>query len=154
MTDFGEGEDAGERDVEIGQDADRRALDDVGAEAMEVAGSGAAGIDQGSGARAPGHRLRLHAEAGAAPVNMGVQVDQTGHHELARGRDDLARRGSIDLGLDGRDPAILERDVGAPIPSLRGIDHPPAPDYEVVHAVLLPDQLDMLDELLSQHAYD
>jgi hypothetical protein len=52
---FGEREDAGERDVEIGQDADRRPLDHELAKAEKVARSGAARVDQGRGAGAPRH---------------------------------------------------------------------------------------------------
>ena len=128
-----EGEDAGEGDVEIRQDADRRGLDDVGAKAVEVAGPGAAGIDQGGGARAQGHWLRLDAEAGAAPVDVGVQVDQPRHHEAAVGGHDLTRLAGIDRRLDGGDLAVLERHVPPLVAALGGIDHPPASDHQIVH---------------------
>ena len=81
------------------------------AKAVEVAGPGAAGVDQRRRARAPGDRLRLHAEAGAAPVDVGVQVDQPRHHEVPVGGDHVARLAGLDRRLDRGDLAVLERDI-------------------------------------------
>ena len=68
----------GKATFKIGQDADRRRLDHVAAEAVEVAGPGAAGIDEGGDAAAARQKLGLDAERRAAPIDMGVQVDQPG----------------------------------------------------------------------------
>ena len=126
MTRLREGEDPGERDVEVGQDADRGALDDVRAEAVEVAGPGAAGIDQRGGARALRDRHRLHAEAGAAPVDVGVEVDQPRHHELAGRGQRLARlAGSIALSTAATLPSWNATSRGASMPCAGSITRPP-----------------------------
>ena len=131
---LGEREDAGERDVEIGQDADRRALDHELAKAVEVARPGAAGVDQGGGAGAPRHRLRAHAERGGAPVHVGVEVDQARAPPArpSAAMVSAARAGSMrrrDLGH----LAVLERDVVAAVQALRRVDHPAAQDEQIVH---------------------
>jgi hypothetical protein len=46
------------------------------AEAGEIAGAGAAGIDGGGDARGAAKFLGVDAERGAAPIDVGVQVDQ------------------------------------------------------------------------------
>ena len=61
-----EGEDAGERDVEVGMDARLDALDDVGAKAVEVAGPCAARVHHGGGAGLTGVAHRVDPERGAA----------------------------------------------------------------------------------------
>src|SRR5262249_60229401 len=75
------GEEAGKGEVEIRQDADRRRLDDVPAEAVEIARPGAPRIDEGGGATAPRYFGGVDAERGAAPIDMGVEVDEAGRHD-------------------------------------------------------------------------
>ena len=132
---FGECEDAGERDVEIGQDAHGGRLDHELPKPMEIAGARAARIDQGGGARAARDRLRAHAERGAAPIHMRVQVDQSGHHQRAGGSDGLAGERRVDVRGDLGDLAARECDVVAAVQPLRRIDHAPAGDDQIVHAV-------------------
>ncbi len=64
------------RDVQVGEDADLARLDHMLAEAREIAGPGAAGIDGGRDAGGAAEFLGVDAERGTNPVNMGVQVDQ------------------------------------------------------------------------------
>ncbi len=90
------------------------------AEAVEVAGPGAAGIDEGRDAARARDQLGLDAERGAAPVDMGVQVDQARRDDLAR---DVARVLARQVVADGGDLAAGEGDVGHPVERLRGIDH-------------------------------
>jgi hypothetical protein len=66
------------RDVQIGEDADLRRLDHVLAEAHEIAGPGGAGVDGGGDAGGAAEFLRVDAERRAAPVDVGVQVDEAG----------------------------------------------------------------------------
>src|SRR5207237_3591 len=78
-----EAEDAGERDVHIGQDAHFRALHDVAAKTEEIAGAGTARIDEGGGPALGGEPVRIDAERSAAPVDMTVQVDEPGRDDAA-----------------------------------------------------------------------
>ena len=112
---LGEGEDAGEGDIEERQDPDRRGLDHVLAEAREVAGPGAAGIDEGRDAARSREQLGLDTERGTAPIDMRVQVDEAGGDDLAR---DVARVLAGQAVADGRDLAACEGDVGHPVDAL------------------------------------
>ena len=80
----GEAVDAGVRHVQVGEDAHLARLDHVLAEAGEVAGPGAAGVDRGGDAGGAAELLRVDAERGAAPVDVGVQVDQAGRDDRSR----------------------------------------------------------------------
>ena len=68
------------------------ALDDVAAEALEVARSRGAGVDQRGDAARLRIDIRIDAERGAAPIDMRVQVDQPRHHYLAGDVARLLRR--------------------------------------------------------------
>ncbi|MGF6425162.1 hypothetical protein ABIE91_000382 [Bradyrhizobium elkanii] len=70
-----EAEDAGVRNVQIGEDADLARLDHMLAEAGKVARAGAAGVDRGGDAGVAAKFLGVDAERGAAPIDMRVQVD-------------------------------------------------------------------------------
>jgi hypothetical protein len=130
---LGEGEDAGKGDVEIGQDAHRRRLDHMLAKAVEIAGARTAGIDEGGDAAAARQQFGLDAERGAAPIDMGVQVDQAGRHDLA---GDVARVLGRQALADRRHLAARESHVGHSVDILRRIDHPAALQYEIVHEPL------------------
>ena len=106
-----EGEDAGVRDVQVGQDAHRAALDHVLAEAGEVAGAGAAGIDGRGHARGAAELLRIDAERGAAPVDVGVQVDQARRDDAPRHVADVGGGAGLELRADARDLARREGHV-------------------------------------------
>src|SRR5262249_20164086 len=126
-----EGEDAGERDVEISENPHRRGLDHMAAEPGEVAGTGAAGIDQSGGAAAPGDGASVDAERGAAPVDVGMQIDQPWADKKAGDVADLA--GPIEPLADRGDLAAGEGDVALGIDALAGIDQMPAAQDEVMH---------------------
>ena len=125
-----EGKDAGEGDVEIRKDSNGRGLDHVLAEAVEIAGPGAAGIDEGGDAAGARQQLGLDTQGRAAPVDMGVQVDQAGRDDLAF---DVARVGPSEPVADRRDLAAGEGDVGHLVDALRGIDEPAAFENQIVH---------------------
>ncbi len=114
--------DPGEGEVEIGEDADRRGLDDVMAEAMEIAGPSAAGIDAGGDAAAPRHLGRIDAERGSAPIDMGVQIDQPRRHDEARDVAHLGSRPRREIGADRGDAAVREGNVGDLVDPLARID--------------------------------
>src|SRR5215470_2565230 len=120
---LGEGEDAGERNVDIRQDANRRSLDDMPAKAMEVSRAGAAGVDESGDAAAAGQKLGFDAERRAAPIDMRVQVDEARRHDLASDvANILARKTLADRGY----LATGEGDVSDLIERLRRVDDAPA----------------------------
>ena len=81
----GKAVDAREGDMQVGQDADgARGLDDVLAEAREIARPGAAGVDAGRHRAACGRTSSASMPSEVpAPVNMGVEVDQAGRDDAA-----------------------------------------------------------------------
>mgnify|MGYP003341008229 CR=1 FL=1 len=117
---LGEGEDAGKGDVEVRQDADRRRLDHVAAEAVEISRPGAARVDRRGDAAGARQQLGLDAKRGAAPVHVGMQVDQARHDDFARYRADVL---TLEVVADGGDLAAGKRDVGDLVEALRGVDH-------------------------------
>ena len=75
----------------------------------KLPGPGAAGIDEGGDAAGARQKLGLDAERRAAPVDVGVQVDQAGRDDLAC---DVAHVLARQIVADGRDLAVREGDVG------------------------------------------
>jgi len=122
----GESVDPCEGNVEIGEDADRRLLDDVVAETVEIARPGAARVDERGGGAARRQRSGIDAERGAAPVDMGVKIDETRRDDEAV---DIAHFGTwtrLQPRADLLDAAILEGDVGGAVEVLAWIDDPAA----------------------------
>src|SRR5437016_9223005 len=128
----GERKDSGKRHVEVGQDAQRRRLDDVPPEAVEIAGAGAPGIDKGRGAAARRKLRGVDPERGPAPVDVGVQVDETRHDDQAARVDDF-RPAQRQTGPERRDPAIAKADIGNLVAPVRRIDDPAALEDEIQH---------------------
>src|SRR5712691_8236300 len=128
----GERKDAGKRHVEVRQDAQRRRLDDMPPKAMEIAGTGAAGIDKRRRAAARRERRGVDPERGSAPIDMGVQVNEAGHDNEAARIDDLlpAQR---QTGPDRRDPAVAKADIGDLVAPVCRIDDPAALEDEIQH---------------------
>ncbi len=132
---LGESEDAGEGHVQERQDAHRRRLDHVLAKAREIAGPGAASVDEGRDAAGARHQLGLDAERGAAPVDMRVQVDQAGRDDLTRDIPGILAGEAV---ADRGDLAAREGDVRYLVDSLRGVDDATPFEYEIVHLSLRP----------------
>jgi hypothetical protein len=125
-----EREDARIGQVEIGQDAHRRGLDHMGPEAGKIARARAAGIDEGRHRAAARERFRRHAQRSAAPVDMRVQVDQAGGHDLAAY---VARVLALQIVADRCDLAAAEGDVGDAVDTLRRVDHPATLQHKIMH---------------------
>src|SRR6516165_4575383 len=130
---------AGERDVQVGEDAHAAALDHVLAEAGEVARTCAACIGRGRDARGAAELLSVNAERRAAPVDVRMQVDQS------RGDDRAGHVANVGTGIrfearsDAGDFTLRECDVVCGIKLLRRIDHAaPAQDEIVTHSWLPP----------------
>ena len=128
-----EREDAGEGDVQERQDAHLRPLDHVAAEPRDIAGAGGPGVDHRGDAAGPGIGVRVHAERGAAPIHVGVQIDQAGHHHAAGDIPHIARRAEILA--DGGHFSLGECDVGHGIVVLRGVENPSPGQDQVMQAV-------------------
>ena len=102
------------------------------AEAGEVAGPGAAGVDRGGDAAGAAELLGVDAERGAAPIDMGVQVDQAGRDDEAR---DVAHIGARRRSSPSPTFATLPPEKATSVTAveiLRRIDHAPALEDEVV----------------------
>ena len=124
---LGEREDAGERDVQIGQDADRRrARSRSSRKPWKLPGPA---LPASTSVVAPERRAtgsgRTLSEV-AAPVHVGVEVDQTRHHQRAVGRDGPGAARALDARRDLGDLAVPEGDVVRPSrPCAGSITRPP-----------------------------
>ena len=82
--------------------------------------------------------VRIDAERGAAPIDMGMQIDQSGRHDGAGHLANVARFGRK-ARSDARDFAVGEGHIGHGIELLRGVDHSAAAQNEVVgHGTVPP----------------
>ena len=127
-----EAEDAGVRHVQVGQDAHLRRLDHVLAETGEVTWPRAAGVDRCRHAGGAAELLRVDAERGAAPVDVGVQVDEARGDDKAGYIADVGFGVGAQRGPDARDLAAGESDVGHRVELLRRIDHAAAAQDEII----------------------
>ena len=123
------GEDAGEGDMEIDEDADSARIDDVLAEAGEIARPGAAGVDAGGDGALPPVVLGVDPERSAAPVDMRVQIDQPGRDDLARNVANGVRRSEVVA--DRGDLAVGEGDAGDAVDGLGRVDDPAVLENEI-----------------------
>jgi hypothetical protein len=111
--------------VQVGEDSHGAAVDDVLAEAREVARPGASGVDARGHTAVATVILRIDAERGAAPVDVRVQVDQARRHDQARHVDHFGACIGGKAGADRGNLAASEADVGHGVEVLRRIDDPP-----------------------------
>ena len=138
-----EGVDPGEGDVQVGQDAHRAPLDHVLAEAGEIAGPSAAGVDAGRDRAAAGEVLGVDAERRASPIDVGVQIDEAGRDDEARHVAHLGALGFEALAHCG-DLAAGEGDVGHAVEILRGVDH----------ATVAKDEIEAMDPVFEASGAD
>ena len=138
-----EAENAGEGNVDIGEDADLRALDNVAAKTEEVAGAGTAGIDEGGGAALGGEAVCIDAKRSAAPVDVAVQVDEAGRDDAAGGVDDTRGALGRDVGVDRRDPAIGDGEIARRVEAGCRIDEPAALYQEIEFTAMMDKCLPM-----------
>jgi hypothetical protein len=76
-----EGKDAGERNVQVSQDACLARFDDVFEKAPVIAGAGAPRVDERCHAAAPCQKIGIDAQRRAAPVDMPMQIDEAGRDD-------------------------------------------------------------------------
>ena len=107
------------------------------AEAVEIARAGAAGIDRRGDAGGAAEFLGIDAERGAAPIHMGVQVDEARRDDMAGDIPNLGAGIRLEMGAHGGDLAVREGDIHHGVDFLRRIDDAPAAQDEIgVHGNL------------------
>src|SRR5262249_60462631 len=126
------GENAGERNMEIREDAHLAAFDHMFAESRKVTGPRATGIDRSSDAGTAAKIFGVDAERGAAPVDVGVQVDEARGDDKAGYIADVGFAIGAERGADARPPAARESDVSHRVELLRWIDDAAAAQDEVI----------------------
>jgi hypothetical protein len=100
------------------------------AEAVEVAGAGAAGVDHRGDAALPCELVGVDPERGAAPIDVGVEVDQAGRDDLAGDVADVGSRPAVPA--DARDLAAGKSDIDDRIEILGWIDDAAVAQDEIV----------------------
>ncbi|BCB90986.1 hypothetical protein Psuf_082990 [Phytohabitans suffuscus] len=125
-------------DVEVADHAGARVRLDVRGKDTDVGDADRAGVDDRGDAGADADLVgvaALHADAGGdrAVRDVGVRVDQAGHHDPARrpGVDHPARRRAAQVLAQRGDPAVPDPDVQAAVDALAGVEHPAAADQHV-----------------------
>src|ERR1700733_2459223 len=116
--------------MEVREDAHRAALDDVFAEAGEIARPRAAGVDAGRNPAAAREVFGVNAERCASPINVRVQVDEAGRDDEARHVADFGAFGFEALSYF-RHLSAGEGDVGYAVKILRGVDDPTVTEDEI-----------------------
>jgi len=113
-------------------DAQRRRLDHMATKTVEIAGPGAAGIDESRRSAPPCHFGRIDAERGPAPIDMRVEIDQPGYHEEPARIDDFSAAGG-EIAADPGHFALAKGNVGRLVASARRIDDAAASEDQVRH---------------------
>ena len=126
-----EAEDAGVRDMQIGENADLARLDHVLAEAREIARAGAAGVDRRGDAGGAAELLGVDAERGAAPIDVGVQIDQARRDDVTRHVAHVGSRIDLELVSDLGHLAGGEGDIRHGVELLGGVNHPAAAQDQI-----------------------
>src|ERR1700722_1376830 len=116
--------------MEVWEDAHRAALDNVFAEAGEIARPRAAGVDAGCDRAAARELFGVNAERCASPINVSVQVDEARRDNEARHVAPLRAVGFESL-ADCRHLSAGEGDVGDPVEILRGVNDPTVAEDEI-----------------------
>jgi len=117
-----EAENAGVRYMQIGENADLARLDHMLAEARKVARAGAAGVDRGGDAGGAAKFFGVDAERGAAPIDMGVQIDQARGDDVPRHVTHVGSGIGLELFSDHRHLAAGEGNVRHGVKLLGRID--------------------------------
>jgi hypothetical protein len=120
------GHDAGSRDIDEHAPQVRRGLGD-GYRFIDAVGALRSRIDEG------GHAvLETQLRAALAAGGMGVDVDQTGDHDLAARIDDFRGAFRRNVGFQRGNPAAGNGHVADRVDPERGVDDAPALDDQIV----------------------
>src|SRR6478752_6985767 len=104
------------------------------AEAIEISGTGTAGIDE-RGAAAAREDQRVDTQRRPAPIDMSVQVDQAGRDDPAGNIVDLR---SVQARRQGCNASVRDTDIKNRIDALAGVDNPPAAQNQIERGHWLP----------------
>ena len=126
-----EAEDAGMRDVQISENAHLTRLDHVLAEAREIARAGAAGVNRRGNAGGAAELLGIDAKRGAAPIDMGVQIDKAGGDDVTRHVAHVGSGVDLERGSDRDHLAVGEGYVHHGVELLGRVDHPTAAQHQI-----------------------
>jgi hypothetical protein len=99
-------------------------------QAVEISGTGAAGVDKGRRPAAPRHLGSIDTERGATPIDMRVKIDQPGYDEEPARIDNLT---AGEIMPDRGHFAVAKSDVGHLVASTRRVDDPPASENQIRH---------------------
>ena len=119
------------RDMQVGEDADLARLDHMLAEAREIAGAGAAGVDRRGDAGGAAKFFRVDAERRAAPIDVGVEIDQPRRDDVAGHVAHIGAGVRLQIVADLRDLAGGEGDVRHRVELLGRVDHPSAAQDQI-----------------------
>jgi hypothetical protein len=115
-------------------------LDDMPAETVEGAGAGTAGVDKGGGSAAPRHFNGIDPERSAAPIDVGVEVDQPGHDEEPAHIHNLGPD-ALQFAPDLGHLSVCKGYVGYSIAAARRIDNAPILKDQVCHLLPAPGKI-------------
>jgi len=119
------------RDVQIGENADLARLDHVLAKPCEIARAGAAGVDRRGDAGSAAEFFGIDTERGAAPIDVGVQIDQAGSDDVTRYVAHVGTRIGLEPVSDHGHLAGGKGDIRHGIELLGRVDHPAAAQDQI-----------------------
>jgi hypothetical protein len=99
--------------------------------AREIARPGAAGVDRRGDAGGAAELLGVDADRGAAPIDMGVQIDQARGNDVTRHVAHVGSRIDLERVSDRDHLAGGEGDIRHGIEFLGGVDHPTAAQDQI-----------------------
>ena len=101
---------------------------------------GAARVDEGGDAAGPRHDVGIDAERGAAPVDVGVEVDEAGRDDEAGDVADFGSGVGRQALAEGGDLASGKGNVHHAVEALRRVEHAAAAEDQFGFHVSLPSQ--------------
>jgi hypothetical protein len=106
-------------------------LDHVLAKTRKITRAGATGVDRRGDAGGTTKLLGVDAERGAAPIDVGVQIDQAGGDDVARHVAHISSGIGLELLSDHGHLAAGEGDIPHGIEFLGGVNHPTATQDQI-----------------------
>ncbi len=117
--------------MQISENANLARLDHVLAEAREITRASAAGVDRRGDAGGAAELLGIDAERGAAPIDVGVQIDQAWGDDVTRHVAHVGARIGLEPVSDHDHLAGGEGDIRYGVELLGGINHPAAAQDQI-----------------------
>src|ERR1700722_13915511 len=123
--------DAGMRDMQISENADLARLDHMLAEARKIARAGATGVDRRGNAGGAAELFGVDTERSAAPIDVGVQIDEAGGDDVTRYVAHVGPRINLEPVSDHGHLAGGEGDIRYGVELLGGVNHPTAAQHQI-----------------------